>query len=247
MGCTSPPAASVIAELATRGISRHCRRRPPSVVAGPAVLSPAPTMSPKRCRGADSPSSLGIPPIPPPPTPNLAWPGQRRTVREHDTRGNDGGFAPLGASCRRVTGVSWLYWCNSPRLLAARSRSGAVRPRFEVTRRPHRRPPRRQTPTTGCRGRGSLHCGHNDAWPRVSLAREPAIACANRLYRTQTRYSVSGQGCPRSHQRVNVRISGPRLTLAGPGADQRAHVRGVGPACAASAHPRSSFACNSTE
>ncbi len=56
----------------------------------------------KRCRGADSPSSLGIPPIPPPPTPNLAWPGQRRTVREHDTRGNDGGFAPLGASCRRV-------------------------------------------------------------------------------------------------------------------------------------------------
>ena len=102
MGCTSPPAASVIAELATRDISRHCRRRPPSVVAGPAVLSPAPTMSPKRCRGADSPSSLGIPPIPPPPTPNLAWPGQRRTVREHDTRGNDGGFAPLGASCRRV-------------------------------------------------------------------------------------------------------------------------------------------------
>ena len=184
MGCTSPPAASVIAELATRGISRHCRRRPPSVVAGPAVLSPAPTMSPKRCRGADSPSCLGIPPIPPPPTPNLAWPGQRRTVREHDTRGNDGGFAPLGASCRRVTGVSWLYWCNSPRLLAARSRSGAVRPRFEVTRRPHRRPPRRQTPTTGCRGRGSLHCGHNDAWPRVSLAREPAIACANRLSRT---------------------------------------------------------------
>ena len=137
----------------------------------------------------------------------------------------DGGFAPLEALPRRVAGVSRLYCCNSPRLLAARSRSGAVRSRFGAVRRPHRRPPRRQTPTMGCRGRGGLHCGHNDAWPRVSLAREPAIACANRLYRTSTRYSVSGRGCPRSHQRVNVRISGPTLALAGPGADQRAHVR----------------------
>ena len=177
MGCTSPPAASVIAELATLGISRHCRRRPPSVVAGPAVLPPAPTMSPTIRRGASSPSSLGIPPIPPPPTPNLAWPGQRRTVREHDTRGNGGGFAPLEAFCRRVAGVSRLYWCNSPRLVAVRSRFGAVW-------RPHRRSPRRQTPTMGCRGRGGLHCGHNDAWPRVELAREPAIASANQLSRT---------------------------------------------------------------
>ena len=83
----------------------------------------------------------------------------------------------------------------------------------------------------GCRGRGGLRCWHNSARPGGSLAREPAIACANRLYRTSTRYSVSGRGCPRSHQRVNVRISGPTLALAGPGADQRAHVRGVGPAC----------------
>ena len=30
------------------------------------------------------------------------------------TRGNGGGFAPLEASCRRVAGVSRLYWCNSP-------------------------------------------------------------------------------------------------------------------------------------
>ena len=29
-----------------------------------------------------------------------------------------GGFAPLEASPRRVAGVSWLYWCNSPRLVA---------------------------------------------------------------------------------------------------------------------------------
>ena len=34
------------------------------------------------------------------------------------TRGNGGGFAPLEASCRRVAGVSRLYWCNSPRLVA---------------------------------------------------------------------------------------------------------------------------------
>ena len=30
----------------------------------------------------------------------------------------DGGFAALEASLRRVAGVSWLYWCNSPRLVA---------------------------------------------------------------------------------------------------------------------------------
>ena len=39
-------------------------------------------------------------------------------MREHDARGNGGGFAPLGALLRRVAGVSWLYWCNSPRLVA---------------------------------------------------------------------------------------------------------------------------------
>ena len=37
-------------------------------------------------------------------------------ARVHDARGTSGGFAPLEASCRRVVGVSWLYWCNSPRL-----------------------------------------------------------------------------------------------------------------------------------
>ena len=153
-----------------------------------------------------------------------------------------GGFAALGALLRRVAGVSRLYWCNSPRLAAPSTwaeldrapltaqfpRLVAVRSRFGVVERPHRRPPRRQTPIMGCRGRGGLRLGGNDAWPRVSLAREPAIARANRLYRTRTRYSVSGRGCPRSHERVNVRMSGPTLALAGPGADQRAHVRAGG-------------------
>ena len=103
----------------------------------------------------------------------------------------DGGFAALGALLRRVVGVSRLYWCNSPRLLAVRSRFRAVRSRFRAVRsrlgaawRPKCRPPRRKTPTMGCRGRGGLRCGHNGAWPGVSLAREPAIAFANRLFRT---------------------------------------------------------------
>ena len=183
-------------------------------------------------------SCPGMKGVAPKPQPRAAWP--RGPHPSHLHPGTMGAFAPLEAFCRRVAGVSRLYWCNSPLLVAVRSRFGAVRS-------PHRRPPRRKTPTKGCRGRGGLRCGHNSARPGGSLAREPVIACANRLYRTSTRYSVSGRGCPRSHQRVNVRISGPTLTLAGPGADQRAHVRGVGPACAASTHPRSSFACNSIE
>ena len=130
------------------------------------------------------------------------------------------GFAPLGASLRRVAGVSRLYWCNSPvwrrprrgpsstvhlsqhnsfRLVAVRSRFGAVRSRFGTAWRPKCRPPRRKTPTTGCRGRSGLRFGQNYLGHGGSLAREPAIACANRLYRTSTRYSVSGRGCPRSH------------------------------------------------
>ena len=125
-----------------------------------------------------------------------------------------GGFAPLGASLRRVAGVSRLYWCNSPRLV--------VWSRLEVVWRPTCRPPRRRTLTTrGC-GRAVLRLGGSDVWPRVSLARsplrcerEPAIACANQLFRTSTLYSVSGRGCPRSHQRVNVRMRRPRLVLAG--------------------------------
>ena len=163
-------------------------------------------------------------------------------MRAHDAGVNGGGFAPLEASCRRVAGVSWLYWCNFPRLVAPstwaklnrvpltaqfprlvapstwaeldhaplmvqfppvwwrprrgpsstvhlsqrksprlvavmsrfralRSRFRVVRSRFEVAWRPKCRPPRRQTPTMGRRGRGGLRSGHNGAWPRVELAR----------------------------------------------------------------------------
>ena len=84
-------------------------------------LPSLPATPSKRCRGASSPipcaddvphdsprGQQSVVPRHPADTastdaqPGLAWPGQRRTVREHDTRGNDGGFAPLGASCRRV-------------------------------------------------------------------------------------------------------------------------------------------------
>ena len=41
-------------------------------------------------------------------------------------RADDGGFVALEASLRRVAGVSRLYWCNSPRLVAVRSRTGSV-------------------------------------------------------------------------------------------------------------------------
>ena len=53
-----------------------------------------------------------------------------RPLRLGVSRAGDGGFASLEASLRRVAGVSRLYWCNSPRLVAVRSRFGAVwRPR----------------------------------------------------------------------------------------------------------------------
>ena len=93
---------------------------------------------------------------------------------ERGTGGTGGGFAALEALLRRVAGVSRLYWCNSPRLLAVRTRFGAAW-------RPKCRPPRRQTPTMGCCGRGGLRCGHNGAWPRVELAREPLNMRGNPL------------------------------------------------------------------
>ena len=50
--------------------------------------------------------------------------GRIPPYREYKARGNDGGFAPLEALLRRVAGVSRLYWCNSPRLVAVKSRFG---------------------------------------------------------------------------------------------------------------------------
>ena len=221
----------------------------------------------KRRRGVGSPFSCPGSVGDAPPAFIGVPPGCPAPVRVHDARGNGGGFAPLEASCRRVAGVSWLYWCNCPRLVVVslesrprpgplalsdpsgerrifgdggfaalgallrrvagvsrlywcnsprlvapttrgkldhapltaqfprlvavrsrfgvvRSRSGAVRSRFGVAWRPKCRPPRRQTPAVGCCGRGGLRCGQNCLGHGVLFAREPASACANRLYRT---------------------------------------------------------------
>ena len=91
-------------------------------------------------------------------------------------------FRSLSSACRRRVAPLLLQF--PPRLVVVWSR-------LEVVWRPTCRPPRRKTPTMGSRGRGRLRWQHNDAWPRAPLAhsplrceREPAIACANRLYRT---------------------------------------------------------------
>ena len=139
-------------------------------------------------------------------------------MRKRDARGNGGGFAPLEASCRRVVGVSRLYCCNSPRLLAVRSR-------FEVAWRPKCRPPRRQTPTMGCRGRGGLRSGHNGARPRMEIAREPLNMRVNPLD-THVNLSICVWAAlptcissgPRARCRAHARVNGPRRESMGPGA-----------------------------
>ena len=115
------------------------------------------------------------------------WPPALRPLRLGVCRADDGGFAPLEASCRRVAGVSRLYWCNSPRLVAPSTWAKlnrapltaqfphlvAVRAWLWLVWRPKCRPPRRKMLKIRCCGRGGLRCGHNGAWPRVLLAREP--------------------------------------------------------------------------
>ena len=85
----------------------------------------------------------------------------------------------LPSACRRRVAPLMVQF---PRLV--------VWSRLEVVSRPTCRPPRRKTPTMGSRGRGGLRCGHNDAWRGVLVARsplrcerDPAIVCANRLFR----------------------------------------------------------------
>ena len=53
-------------------------------------------------------------------------------------------------------------------------------------------------PIAGGEARGAVRCSH-----------------VNPLLRVITRYFACGQGCLRSYYRVNVRIRGPMLVLAG--------------------------------
>ena len=220
--------------------------------------------------------------------------GSIAPAREHDARGNSGGFAPLETSCRRVAGVSRLYWCNSPRLLApstwggldraplmvqfpspcpgmkgaapkpqaprrprapkpppprhnggfctirsilsacrrrvtplmlqipprllaARPRFGAVRSQFAVVWRPHRRPPRRQTPTMGRAVPGvvgEVVCDAGTTTP--GLARR---SHTNPLLRVLACYFARKPAIPRLGAAAHARISGLACESEGPGAD----------------------------
>ena len=108
--------------------------------------------------------------------------------------------------------MSRLYWCNSPRLVAPSTwceldrgplmvqflRLLAVRPRFGVAWRLKCRPPRRNTLTMGCRGRGGLRCGHNGA---CRLCHQSFAALDRRMGPTR-------EGRP--HSRGRGRMGGPR-------------------------------------
>ena len=84
----------------------------------------------------------------------------------------------------------------------------SVRPRLGAAWRPSRKPPRRQTPTTGCRGQGGLRCGRNGAWPGVSLAHEPLTMRVNPVTRTPTPRDAPGRRC-RAYHRTHARSVEP--------------------------------------
>ena len=77
---------------------------------------PRPSPSPPRQRG--SPRFVATPAVDTVPDAQQGLAGQSCTSDGACTRGNGGDFAPLEALCRRVAGVSRLYWRNSPRLVA---------------------------------------------------------------------------------------------------------------------------------
>ena len=124
-------------------------------------------------------------------------------------------------ACRRRVGVSSSA---SPLRVAMRSR-------FAVVSCPKYRPPRRKTLKTGCYGRSGLRFERIGTCHSALLAREPAIASGNPLCRTSTRYLERGRGCPRSYERVRVRIGGPTCGLEGWRVRERSHVRNVGGTC----------------
>ena len=80
------------------------------------------------------------------------------------------------------------------------------------TPRPKCRPPRRKTPTMGCRGRGGLRSGHNGARPRVELARKPLNMRVNPLDTHVNLSTCAWEALPTRE------VSGPRASQRGPGA-----------------------------
>ena len=196
MGCFASSTTSVVVELVARSPAPVLSATPFGRLSAPGL----PALAQQGPVGDAFLAFIGVPP------------GSAAPVREHDAGGTGGGFAPLEASCRRVAGVSRLYWCNSPRLVAPSTwceldrgplmvqflRLLAVRPRFGVAWRLKCRPPRRNTLTMGCRGRGGLRCGHNGA---CRLCHQSFAALDRRMGPTR-------EGRP--HSRGRGRMGGPR-------------------------------------
>ena len=161
MGCFASSTTSVVVELVARSPAPVLSATPFGRLSAPGL----PALAQQGPVGDAFLAFIGVPP------------GSAAPVRERDAGGTGGGFAALEAFCRRVVGVSRLYWCNSPRMVAPSTwceldrgplmvqflRLLAVRPRFGVAWRLKCRPPRRKTLTMVCRGRGGLRCGHNGA------------------------------------------------------------------------------------
>ena len=194
-------------------------------------------------------------------------------MRAHDAGVNGGGFAPLEASCRRVAGVSWLYWCNFPRLVAPST--WAKLNRVPLTAQF----PRLVAPSTWAEldhaplmvqfppfGSGDVEVQgvevavqggevavRGGVAPKVpttsaknanngpSRARWSAIWAQRRLASRGARKEPLNMRVNAFDTHVNLSKCAwaalPTRKSSGPRADQRAHVRGVGPTCE-SAGPR---------
>ena len=130
MGRVTPSATCLVTELADRVPAPFLSAAPFGRLSAPGL----PALAQQGPVGGAFRAFIGVPP------------GSAAPVRERDAGGAGGGFAALEAFCRRVVGVSRLYWCNSPRLAAPSTWAkldrapltaqfplfGVVRPRFAV-------------------------------------------------------------------------------------------------------------------
>ena len=146
-----------------------------------------------------------------------------RPLRLGVFRADDGGFAALEASLRRVAGVSRLYWCNSPRLVAVRSRFGVVwRPRArrgtQVASTPRRTTP--LTPSVDSRPCVRPHIGHV-GHSRPSMKQPPSTSI---FPHQQAKKSPQNQYVL-SFIPVNNAVGPRRLSLRGPTVTYRLSAR----------------------
>ena len=98
MGRVTPSATCLVTELADRVPAPFLSAAPFGRLSAPGL----PALAQQGPVGDAFLAFIGVPP------------GSAAPVRERDAGGAGGGFAALEAFCRRVVGVSRLYWCNSP-------------------------------------------------------------------------------------------------------------------------------------